>query len=339
MFCDVFFPVFSCGRLRKVHKNTGTAPPRSDAESLCGAFVAGVIVGCLDEHVFCFHLFKQRMYQEHAGLDVRRNCDAALFHRRKPRRRILESGVIPCKRAAFDALLGLDRAVAGRKLEAIHRDSFFFCRVDEFEHRVVAVFRQFRIVHRAAKVAERRLREQNRLARQIRIPPDDVFHGRSRDQEQINISGIRAEACVAVPVVSLLPAHVKVAFRRAVVEIADRLSGCPVQADIERDMLVQRVCFLRVISHRVAGRHVHELFCFVDFSGLFSKSVKTILRLNLTAVNPSAVRILPVGKIRNVRVQERSVLIEDQKAHRFFLDNDPEPPSLNDCAVLAICNS
>ena len=52
---------------------------------------------------------------------------------------IFKTFLIPGKYAALDAFFGLDGTIAGGSWKPSDRDTFFFCRVDEFRDRIIAV--------------------------------------------------------------------------------------------------------------------------------------------------------------------------------------------------------
>ena len=79
------------------------------------------------------------MDQKHARLYVGGYADASLLHLCEKVFWIFKTFLIPGKYTALDAFFGLDGTIAGGKLETIDRDTFFFCRVDEFRDCIIAV--------------------------------------------------------------------------------------------------------------------------------------------------------------------------------------------------------
>ena len=329
---DVLLPVQAGGLLRVVHKEAGAAPPGTDGQ----AVHTGVVVGGGQEHPLFLHLVEQRMHQQHAGLDVGRDHDAAVMHLGEPVSRVLEALSVPGEGAALDALGRFNSAVAAGKLEAVRGDALLAGGVDEVENGIVAVLRQLGIVHRAAQVAQRGLGQHDALAGQVGVALDNAADGRARNQEQVNVACIGAVAGVAVPVVALFAAHVEVALGRVVVEVAHSLLGAAVQADIKRNVLVQRVGLLGVVAHGIAGRHIHVLLGLVDFAGLLAEAVEAVVRLNLAGVDATVIAVLTVGQVGNVRVQQAAVLVIDHDAEGFLLNDHLQAAALNDGFLLAI---
>ena len=193
------------------------------------------------------------MHEEHARLDVGRYDDPPLIHGRKPRRRIFEALIVPRKGASLDAFLCLHSAVSGRELESVYGNILLPGRIYEVQDRIVAVRRQLRIIHRGAEVPEGSPGQQHGFTGQVRIAADHVAHGRSRDQEQVDIACICRVSGIAVPVVALLTPHIEHAFRCVVVKISHCFSGRFLQLDVERNMLVEGICLYGVVAHGIAG--------------------------------------------------------------------------------------
>ena len=328
ILCDVFLPVLSRRFLCIIDKIALSAPPGSDSRFFLRAV--------LHEHVLVLHLLKERMNKKHARLNVGRDHNASLFHLCKPACRILEPVIIPGKAASLDALLGFHSAVTGGKLKAVCRNSFFPSGINEIQNRIIRILRKLRIIHRGAKIAKCSLGKHHRLSGQIRIALYHLANRRPRDQEQIQISCIRAEGGIAMPVVPLLPSHVKGAFCRRVVEISNRLLLCPLQLDIKRDMLIKRVCFCRIVAHGITGCHVHKLFRLIDFSGFLSETIEAVLRFYLTGVKSSFIGILPIGKIRNIRMNLRSLGIINADTEGILFHLNAELFSLDHRFVCAV---
>ena len=329
---DVLLPVQTGGFLRVVNKQSGAAPPGADGQTIH----TGVVVGGGQEHPLLLHLVQQRVDQQHTGLDVGRDDNAALFHLGEPVCRVLEPLVVPSEGAALDALGRLDRAVAAGQLEAVCGDALLAGRVDEVEHGVIAVLGQLGIIHRAAQIAQRGLRQHDALAGQVGVALDDLADGRAGNQEQVNVARVGAVGRIAVPVVALLAAHVEITLGRVVVEIADRLPGAAVQADVERNVLVERVGLLGVVAHGVAGGHVHVFLGLVDLAGFLAKAVEAVVSLDLAGMDAAVVAVLAVGQVGNIGVQQAPVLIIDHDAERRFLDDDFQSLALDDGLLAAV---
>ena len=329
---DVLLPVQAGGFLRVVHKEAGAAPPCADSQ----AVEARVVIRGRQEHALLLHLVQQRMDEQHTGLDVGRDDDAALFHLGEPVCRVLEALVVPCKGAALDALGRFYSAVAAGKLEPVCGDALLAGGVDEIQHRVIAVLGQFGVIHRTAEVAECSLRQHDALAGQVGVALDDLADGRACDQEQINIARIGAVGRVAMPVVALFAPHVEITLGRIVVEVADRLFCAAVQPDIKRNVLVERVGLLGVVAHRIAGGHIHVFLGLVDLAGLLTEAVEAVIGLDLAGMDAAAVAVLAVGKVRNVGVQQAAVLVVDHDAEGCLLDHDLQAPALNHSLFFAI---
>ena len=329
---DVLLPVQAGGFLRVVYKEAGAAPPCADSQTV----EARVVIGGGQEHALLLHLVQQRVNQQHAGLDVGRDDNAALFHLGEPVCRVLEALVVPCEGAALDALGRLDCAITAGKLEPVCGDALLAGGVDEIQHRVIAVLGQFGVIHRAAKVAECSLRQHDALAGQVGVALDDLADGRACDQEQINIARIGAVGRVAMPVVALLAPHVEITLGRVVVEVTDRLFCAAVQPDIKRNVLVERVGLLGVVAHRIAGGHIHVFLSLVDLAGLLTEAVEAVIGLDLAGMDAAAVAVLAVGKVRNVGVQQAAVLVVDHDAEGRFLDDDLQALALDHSLLFAI---
>ena len=329
---DVLFPVQTGGFLRVVHKQSGTAPPGADRQTIH----AGVVVRGGQEHPLLLHLVQQRVNQQHTGLDVGRNHNAALVHLGKPVCRVLKALVVPGKGAALDALGRFDGAVAAGKLEPVSGDAFLAGGVDEIQHCVVTVFGQLGVVHRASEVAERCLGQHNAFAGQVGVALDDVADGGTCDQEQVNVARVGAVGGIAVPIVAFFAPHIEITLGGVVVKVADCLLGAAVQADVKRDVLVQRVGFLGVVAHGVAGRHIHILFCLVDLAGFLAEAVEAVIGFNLAGVDAAVVAVLAVRQIGNVRVQQAAVLVVNQNAERCLFNHDLQAAALNYCLLVAV---
>ena len=329
---DVLLPVQTGGFLRVVHKQAGAAPPGTDSQTVKTC----IVVGGGQEHALLLHLVQQRMDEQHTGLDVGRDDDAALFHLGEPVCRVLEALVVPCEGAALDALGRLDCAITAGKLEPVCGDALLAGGVDEIQHRVIAVLGQFGVIHRTAEVAERSLRQHDALAGQVGVALDDFADGRACDQEQINIARIGAVGRVAMPVVALLAPHVEITLGRVVVEVTDRLFCAAVQPDIKRNVLVERVGLLGVVAHRIAGGHIHVFLGLVDLAGLLTEAVEAVIGLDLAGMDAAAVAVLAVGKVRNVGVQQAAVLVVDHDAEGFLLDHDLQALALDHSLLFAI---
>ena len=329
---DVLLPVQAGGFLRVVHKQAGAAPPGTDSQTVKTC----IVVGGGQEHALLLHLVQQRMDEQHTGLDVGRDNDAALFHLGEPVCRVLEALVVPCEGAALDALGGLNGAVAAGQLEAVGRDAFLAGRVDEVQHSIVAVLGQLRVVHRAAEVAQRGLRQHDALAGQVGVALDDLADGRACDQKQVNVARVGAVGRVAVPVVALLAAHVEIALGGIVVEVADSLLRAAVQADIERNVLVEGIRLLGVVAHGVAGSHIHVFLGLVDLAGFLAEAVEAVVGLDLAGVDAAVVAVLAVGQVGNIGVQQAAVLIIDHDAERCLLDDDLETRPLDNGLPVAV---
>ena len=139
-----------------------------------------------------------------------------------------------------------------------------------------------------------------------------------------------------MPVIPLLASHIKVTFCRAVVEISYSFFRAALQLDIERNMLVQGICLLRIVSHRISGSHVHIFFCFIDLAAFFTKSVKIIVILDLAGMNAAPVGILAVRKLRNICMKHGSFCIIDTDAEWIFFHFKAELLSGNHCPGLTI---
>ena len=265
------------------------------------------------------------MNQQHTGLDIRGNRNTAPAHLGEPAGRVFEAPVIPCEGAALNTFPGFHGAVAGGELEAVCGNILFPGGVDKAQNGIVAVFRQFGIVHGAAEVPQSRPGQHHRFAGQVGVACDDLTDGRACDQEQIHVPRIRTVGAVAVPVVALLPAHVEVTFGGVVVEVTHSLTGISIQLDVEGNMLVQGVRFPGVIAHGIAGCHVQILLRLVDFAGLFAEAIEAILFFDLARVDAAVVAVLPVGKIRDIRMDQRAVPIIDQNPERAFLHHNLQP--------------
>ena len=139
-----------------------------------------------------------------------------------------------------------------------------------------------------------------------------------------------------MPVVALLAAHVEITLGRVVVEIAHSLLGAAVQADVERNMLVEGVGLLGVVAHGVAGGHVHVFLGLVDLAGFLAEAVEAVVGLDLAGVDAAVVAVLAVGQVGNIGVQQAAVLIIDHDAERCFLDDDLETRPLDDGLPVAV---
>mgnify|MGYP000470693056 CR=1 FL=1 len=127
-----------------------------------------------------------------------------------------------------------------------------------------------------------------------------------------------------MPVVALLAAHVEIALGGIVVEVADSLLGATVQADIERNVLVEGIRLLGVVAHGVAGSHIHVFLGLVDLAGFLAEAVEAVVGLDLAGVDAAVVAVLAVGQVGNIGVQQAAVLIIDHDAERCLLDDDLE---------------
>ena len=145
---EILLPVRSCLRGGEVREQSLSAPPGADGKPVMTGRRRGIQSGIrFDEQIVLFHLRQQRMRQQHSRLDVGRYQNAAPLHGGKPAGRIFEPPSVPRKSAAFQALRGVNCAVAGREVEPVHREAFRFGGVQKAQNAFVAVLRQFRIVH------------------------------------------------------------------------------------------------------------------------------------------------------------------------------------------------
>ena len=135
-----------------------------------------------------------------------------------------------------------------------------------------------------------------------------------------------------MPVVALLAAHVEIALGGIVVEVADSLLRAAVQADIERNVLVEGIRLLGVVAHGVAGSHIHVFLGLVDLAGFLAEAVEAVVCLDLAGVDA----VLAVGQVGNVGVQQAAVLIIDHDAERCFLDDDLETRTLDNGLPVAV---
>ena len=136
--------------------------------------------------------------------------------------------------------------------------------------------------------------------------------------------------------VALLPAHVKVALVGVVIEISHGLAGVPVELDVKRNVLVQRVGLLGIVAHGVLGAHPHELLGFVQAAGLFAEAVEAIPGRDLAGVDAAVVAVLQVGQVHNVGVELGALGIIDTDAEGVLLDLHPQLGALEHRLVGAV---
>ena len=320
------------GLLGKVHKQAGAAPPGAHRQ----AVHTGVVIGCRQEHILCLHLFQQGVNQQHAGFDVGRNKNAALDHLGKPVSGVLKALVVPGEGAALDALLGFHGAVAGGKLEAVHGDVLLMGGINEFQHSVIAVFRQFGVVHGAAQIAQRCFGQHDGLAGQIGVTLNDIADGGACDQEEIHIPGIGAVGGVTVPVVTLFAAHVEITFSGVVVKVTNCLFGTAVQLDVERNVFVQGIGLLGIVAHGIAGGHVHVLFSLVDLAGFFAKAIEAVVGFDLGSVHAAVVGILTISKVGNICMQQAAIFIVYHDTEGCLFHNHLQAAALDHGLLVAI---
>lgn len=139
-----------------------------------------------------------------------------------------------------------------------------------------------------------------------------------------------------MPVVALLAAHVEIALGGIVVEVADSLLRAAVQADIERNVLVEGIRLLGVVAHGVAGSHIHVFLGLIDLAGFLAETVEAVICLDLAGVDAAVVAVLAVGQVGNIGVQQAAVLIIDHDAERCFLDDDLETRPLDNGLPVAV---
>lgn len=120
------------------------------------------------------------------------------------------------------------------------------------------------------------------------------------------------------------------------VEVADSLLGAAVQADIERNVLVEGIRLLGVVAHGVAGSHIHVFLGLVDLAGFLAEAVEAVVGLDLAGVDAAAVAVLAVGQVGNISVQQAAVLIIDHDAERCLLDDDLETRPLDNGLPVAV---
>ncbi len=101
-------------------------------------------------------------------------------------------------------------------------------------------------------------------------------------------------------------------------------------------MLVEGIRLLRVVSHRIARSHVEVGLRLVDLAGLLAKAVEAVVRLDLARMESSVIGILPVGKVRDIRMQKGTVCVKDEDPHRILLHDDLQPLSLDHRLVLPV---
>ena len=256
------------------------APPGADG-------VLGRILAVLDEDVLLLELLEPRVHEQDARLDVGHVLRAALVHRREIRARILEAVGVPSEHAALVVVAG----VAAGQVEAVDREAFLLDGVDEADHGVVAVLLQLRIVHGAALVAQAALGQQRRTAGQQRVVVHDARNRIAGQQEHVDVAAVSLPVGVARPIIALLAAHVEHGLVEVVIEHTDRLLRASAQADVERDVLVERVHLLRVVAHGVGSTLTQEGLVLVEQSCLLAKAVEAVLLLHARAGDDAVVAV------------------------------------------------
>ena len=271
------------------------------------------------------------MKQQDPRFHIRGNTDSPFCHLLKEIFRILKTFLIPCKYTAFDALFCFDRTISRGKLKSVYRDPLFLCCIDKFQNRIITILLQLRIIHRGTKIPQRITWKHRRFSGQIRITLYNVAHLRSCDQKEVNVSAVHTISAMRFPVVTLLTSHIKIAFICIVIKISDSLFCLLVQLNIKRNMFIQRIGFFRIISHGVFRAHIHKFLRLIELPALFAETVKTIVRRDLTRMDPTMVAVLHISQIHNVCMNLCALGIINTNTERFFLHFHTQKFTLDHC--------
>ena len=94
-------------------------------------------------------------------------------------------------------------------------------------------------------------------------------------------------------------------------------------------MFVKRVCFLGIIADGIPRSHPQVFLRFVKRSGFFTETVEMIRFFYSDGVDTPAVAVFAEGKLRNVFMDQYSVLIVNGQEERILVDDDTKMIPLN----------
>ena len=96
-------------------------------------------------------------------------------------------------------------------------------------------------------------------------------------------------------------------------------------------MFIQRIGFFRIISHGVFRAHIHKFLRLIELSALFTETVKTIVRRDLTRMDPTMVAVLHISQIHNVCMNLCALSIINTNTERFFFHFHTQNFTLDHC--------
>ena len=105
------------------------------------------------------------------------------------------------------------------------------------------------------------------------------------------------------------------------IEHADRLLCASAQADIERDVLVERVHLLRVVAHGVGGALAQEGLVLVEQARLLAKAVEAVLLLHARAGDDAVVAVQNERAAGDRPVQLHALGVEKRQAQRILFQH------------------
>ena len=174
------------------------------------------------------------MAQQHPWLYIGHSLRMAGVHLVKKRSRIFKTAFVPGEYAPF----ALPGGISAGKMESIQREALLPHRIHKFQHCVIAVLLQFRIIHAGTLIAQGPLGQQGRPAGQTGIGVQDPGKGLPAQQKTVQITAVRLKIAVSGPVVAFFAAHVKNRLIKIMVKYPHRPPVLPMELDVKRDMFI-----------------------------------------------------------------------------------------------------
>ena len=175
------------------------------------------------------------------------------------------------------------------------------------------------IVHGRAHETHGGQRLHHRSARQAGVSADNLFDASAENDVILNFAAVAGEKAIVRPVVAVLAAQVKRAGVRRIVKHTAGELLCGVALDIKRDVLVQRIAELAVVTHCVVAVHAQVPPGFVEPAAALAKAIERRKAHALKIVKAPQVRNLQIGLACKIAMHNASLRIADCDGKRLFL--------------------